>query len=157
MGLPPLNSPPPREPPPLSSRKTSWSALSLGATAASRGPSPVPGPTPTPIGKMCVFQVSKYCHLPESSMASPFRGGVYWPACPATGVHVAPRSNRTLGWVEGILQAQLESTAQTYLYGSSAFSQTGKPFPALISSTTKERLHVPGSHHTHSFDPFFTA
>lgn len=49
--------------------------LFLWATAASRGPSPVLEPTLTPIGKMCVFQVSKYCHLPESSMAGPFKRG----------------------------------------------------------------------------------
>lgn len=101
-----------------------------GATAASRGPSPVPEPTPTPIGKMCVFQVSKYCHLPESSMASPLSGGVrrlrIAPACFATGVHVASHSNRSIGWVRGILHAQLESANQTYLYSSSAFSQTGE-------------------------------
>ncbi len=56
------------------------------------------------------------------------------PACFATGVHVASHSNRSTRWVRGILQAQLASANQTYLYSSSAFSQTGKPFPAFISS-----------------------
>lgn len=110
--------------------------LFLWATAASRGPSPVLEPTLTPIGKMCVFQVSKYCHLPESSMAGPFKRGegglriapARLPGCLATGVHVASHSNRSIGRVKGILQAQLESANQTYLYGSSAFSRLGRHF-----------------------------
>lgn len=149
QSLPPLRynradtakQPPAKKAPTHVHRKTSWSGLSLGHSCI-KGSFPSPWPTPTPIGKMCVFQVSKYCHLPESSMASPFGGG-WWvgvgglriaPACFATEVHVASHSNQSIGWVRGILQAQLESANQTYLYSSSAFSQTRKPFPAFISS-----------------------
>lgn len=106
MGPPPLNSPLPREPPLPPSHKTSWSGLSPGHSCI-KGSFPMsPRPTPTPIGKMCVFQVSKYCHLPESSMASPFSGGgggrwrgggrgcvLRLPAL-QKGVHVASHSNR---------------------------------------------------------------
>lgn len=80
--LPPLRhnrattakQPPAKRAPTLAHRKTSWSGLSLGHSCI-KGSFPSPWPTPTPIGKMCVFQVSKYCHLPESSMTSPFGGG----------------------------------------------------------------------------------
>lgn len=156
--LPPNSQPPP---PLLSGHKTSWSGLSPGATAASRAPLPppplVPGPTPTPIGEMCVFQVSKYCHLPESSMASPFRVGVYWPCLPCNrGAHVASRSNPDRRMGQGNFSRhswsqQLKHTYMAHLH----FPRLGKPFPAFISSATKGRLHVPvGSHHTRSADPW---
>lgn len=134
MGPPPLNSPCQESPHPSPATKLPGLVF-LRATAASRVPSPVLEPTLTAIGKMCVFQVSKYCHLPESSMASPFGGGVVYCSCLLCNrVHVASHSNRSIGWVRGILQAQLASANQTYLCCSFAFSQTRKPFPAFISS-----------------------
>lgn len=80
--------------------------------------------------------MSKYCHLPESSMTIPFRGVAYCACllCNRGSLHFASHNNQISGWVRGILQAQLESANQTYLYSSSAFSQTRKPFPAFISS-----------------------
>lgn len=80
--------------------------------------------------------MSKYCHLPESSMTVPFRGVAYCACllCNRGSLHFASHNNQILGWVRGILQAQLESANQTYLHSSSAFSQTRKPFPAFISS-----------------------
>lgn len=119
-----------------------------------------PEPTPTPIGKMCVFQVSKYCHLPESSMASPFRGGCVlrlpalqqgymWPHT-ATGPQDGSGEFSRHSWSQ-----QIKHTYIAHLHFPRLGNHFQLSFPLSTDFTTKECLDVSTSHHTHSTDLFF--
>lgn len=84
--------------------------------------------------------MSKYCHLPESSMASPFRVGVYWPCPPCNrgatgGGHMWPlAATRPVGWVKGISPATAGvNSSNIPIWLICIFPDWGKPLPALIS------------------------
>lgn len=108
-----------REPPPFCSYKTSW-VWSFSGPQLHQGVLPQCLSPPRPQLATCVYfrwaNIATCLRVQWPALLGWGVGGLrIAPICFVTGVHVASHSNRSIGWVRGILPAQLESPNQTYL------------------------------------------